>query len=617
MSGFLRFLAAMALFSVIFCAQSNGPTSVYQLNYERPQVSFTTITTEVVESDTVVFAELTLSNSYYLDVTVPIVYSGSATAGEDYSSFTSSVRFTAGDTLEKIRLAVLNDTISESDETIVLRFGPDMQWDEGEQAYTVFSIKNSVTRPDIAFVAIGQNANEDDHDTVSIALALQTYCSQQIEIMGFEIESDAAPFEYTVIDTFPLTIPVGELSTSFRVAVSDDSINEDRESIRFRLRDSLLINAAISGQKNEFALTIEESDPLSSHIIAVSATSTYDQNASDAGSAWYKAFHDPARAIESARSGDTVWVSGYFFNMTSEISVSSDVTIIGGFAGDEMSLGQKRHIVSFFDGAQQADNMLNCSGDNVSVFGIVFTNTIGHAVTVSGDNALLEQCVFKNNNAAVNSAFGDGAAVFVEGLNSAVKRCVFYGNKTAGEGSALRIERGGIELENTVICNNDGPAIVNKSRGSKPTRIRSCTIVNNKNERAFDSLPGGIHSNSNIVLYGSILYGNTNRVPFSGAQIDTVDIARYCAIQSCFDSTRGILVKPDSWEQGVVDTDPLFISTEIPKNDAVWFSSLVNKTYMPGEPALQNAVPYAVPRYDLRMTHRNQPFDMGAIETEL
>ena len=104
-----------------------------------PTISFTTTTASIIEGNSgyqLVTATASLSSAAATAVTVPITYSGSATAGTDttagadytgaatYTSAPTSITIAAGSTTGSAQFMIVGDTTVESNETIILTMGP-------------------------------------------------------------------------------------------------------------------------------------------------------------------------------------------------------------------------------------------------------------------------------------------------------------------------------------------------------------------------------------------------------------------------------------------------------------------------------------------------------------
>jgi hypothetical protein len=91
-----------------------------------PLVQFTTTSGSANEGNSgtsTVTVQATLSAASTQAVTVPITYSGTATAGTDYTNAVTTLTIAAGQTTGSASFAVVGDTTVESNETVILTMG--------------------------------------------------------------------------------------------------------------------------------------------------------------------------------------------------------------------------------------------------------------------------------------------------------------------------------------------------------------------------------------------------------------------------------------------------------------------------------------------------------------
>ena len=91
-----------------------------------PKVEFAIVTSSANEGNSgssAITVEVILSEELSQDVTVPLIYSGTATASTDYASVPTSVTIAAGKTTASLSFSVVGDVIAEPNETVVLTMG--------------------------------------------------------------------------------------------------------------------------------------------------------------------------------------------------------------------------------------------------------------------------------------------------------------------------------------------------------------------------------------------------------------------------------------------------------------------------------------------------------------
>lgn len=205
-----------------------------------------------------------------------------------------------------------------------------------------------------------------------------------------------------------------------------------------------------------------------------------NQNASgnNSGTSWYNAFRNLESAIESASTGDQIWVAqGTYFpadvwngegdGWKVSYLIDKDIEIYGGFAGHE----------SILDARDWNVNITTLTGRIVVNGGTYDVNTIIQMKNVS--NAfILDGFTIANGNASSGQA-KEGGAIYNEasgaGTNSSpvIRNCIFENNQAFYGGAIYNYSNGGIcnpILADCIFRNNmasdDGGAIYNYSTSS-------------------------------------------------------------------------------------------------------------------------------------------------------
>ncbi|OYW71243.1 MAG: hypothetical protein B7Z37_28335 [Verrucomicrobia bacterium 12-59-8] len=85
-------------------------------------------------ADQALLFTITRSGDPAAALAVPLIASGTATAGADYSGFVSSVTIPAGSTSTTLPLTVLSDNLAEGDESVILSLGSSVEFTPGTPA---------------------------------------------------------------------------------------------------------------------------------------------------------------------------------------------------------------------------------------------------------------------------------------------------------------------------------------------------------------------------------------------------------------------------------------------------------------------------------------------------
>ncbi|MDB5389136.1 MAG: conserved repeat domain protein [Planctomycetaceae bacterium] len=178
------------------------------------------------------------------DTVLTYAIAGTATsgAGSDYLPLTGTVTIPAGQTTADIDVAVLNDTLVEGTETVVLTL-------TGFTSSTAGITLNAVPAKQTASV----NITDDDTATVSIVKitdgsetntptngtfrVTQTAVSSADTVVNYSISGTATPGagnDYTTL-TGNVTIPAGQTTADINVAVLNDSLVEGTETVGLTL----------------------------------------------------------------------------------------------------------------------------------------------------------------------------------------------------------------------------------------------------------------------------------------------------------------------------------------------------------------------------------------------
>ena len=183
----------------------------------------------------------------------------------------------------------------------------------------------------------------------------------------------------------------------------------------------------------------------------------FDASGSNDGNSWENAFTDLQSAINTATSGDEIWVAAgtYTPGTTREDSfqLKDGVTIYGAFAGTEDSLDQR----------DIKTNVTILSGD----IGTTNDNSDNSHTVVklsSNSTATLDGFTIQDgNNTRTDDNSDDGGGVYNAG-NLTLKNVVVRDNKAADDGGGIR-NNGTITIIDSTIANNT-------SVGERQTRGR-------------------------------------------------------------------------------------------------------------------------------------------------
>jgi hypothetical protein len=214
------------------------------------------------------------------------------------------------------------------------------------------------------------------------------------------------------------------------------------------------------------------------------------------GSSWDAAFNSIDTALQTAQSGDQLWIAAGTYRPESIVRFSffvpSGVSLYGGFAGSESLLSQAQPLtnITVLAGGQNAGKpgpvliVRNSTGTLVSGFTIRDGRADGApgtpgggGVLIDGGSGSLSTCKLINNRAVTSTVFADELGMFATGSGGAlyvgggasviVWNCEFANNTTPGgaavgwfpaafpgNGGAIQVEHSTLRIENSSFSSN-------------------------------------------------------------------------------------------------------------------------------------------------------------------
>lgn len=181
------------------------------------------------------------------------------------------------------------------------------------------------------------------------------------------------------------------------------------------------------------------------------------------GLSWDSAFTHPQDAVDSAQTGDRIWVSQGTYSLRESgdeilLRLKEGVAVLGGFTGTEVWEMQRipRMFTTVLDGGSLAYHVVNgANGALLDGFTItggnadgVHENSAGGGMINLSSSPTIENCVFLDNSALVK-----GGGIFNEEGSPTLVDCVFQGN-TAQYGGAIENYRASPTVINTVFLEN-------------------------------------------------------------------------------------------------------------------------------------------------------------------
>ncbi|MFA4815187.1 MAG: Calx-beta domain-containing protein [Candidatus Gracilibacteria bacterium] len=212
----------------------NSTDSGHNLNWQfQPVVTWSAASQSGAESAGTMTVTANLSYAYASDVTIPYTITGTATATTDYTITASPLVITAGNTSGAITITVVDDTIDELDETVIVTMGDPTNGTKGTTSVHTATITDNDAAPTIAIndPTVSESAGTG---TVTVTLTGGSY-------LGVTV--DYATSSGTAISGTDFTATSGTLTwaanetgtKTFTVTITNDILDENDETLTLTL----------------------------------------------------------------------------------------------------------------------------------------------------------------------------------------------------------------------------------------------------------------------------------------------------------------------------------------------------------------------------------------------
>ena len=242
------------------------------------------------------------------------------------------------------------------------------------------------------------------------------------------------------------------------------------------------------------------------------------EDGTGSGIGWDDALGDVQKAIETASAAGipevwiakgtyypTSWPSGLTLDEHRHFSLRNNVSVIGGFVGDETSIdersiGENETILSGYDSGSETMTVL-----------------FQHANSVTDETAVLDSVTIRHGYFRSNLFyFEGGGAIMLDSSSATIKNTVFRDNFVLGVGSPITIYLGTLVLENcsveytssswetrgTIINNYQG---VLKIRDSVIEGVLYGNVINNEGAMFVENC---VFRDNEFLDGGSIIYNS-------------------------------------------------------------------------------------------------------------
>jgi len=236
-----------------------------------------------------------------------------------------------------------------------------------------------------------------------------------------------------------------------------------------------------------------------------------DMGSSGNGTTWPMAFLTIQEAVNAASAGDEVWIKKGVYKISTQIDISKEVHIYGGFDGTESQRNDRDWATNITTVDGQNNTRCFYVTSNPTIDGLTVTNGNANGSTfpdnsgggIYNENAspVINNCIFSENNA--NS---DGGGIFNNESSPTITSCSFNSNTAVIGGGLRNMYHASPMVTNCTFSQNfailNGGGIFNCT--STPL-IKDCLITKNSVEVSG----GGVYNiNSQAVIVNCIISEN-------------------------------------------------------------------------------------------------------------
>jgi len=236
-----------------------GTNKVYTYTIKdgnQPTVGFSSASGNGLESVTPVSIPVALSKVSTHEVKVKYAVTGTATGGGvDYTLANGELTFAAGDTTKNLSLAVVDDTLDELNETVIVTLSNPTNAALGATTVYTYTI-NDNDQPTVGFSSASGNGLESA-TPVSIPVTLSKVSTHDVKVK-YAVTGTATGggVDYTLANG-ELTIATGATSANLSLAVVDDTAQDPNETVILTLSEP---TGATLGATTVYTYTITDND---------------------------------------------------------------------------------------------------------------------------------------------------------------------------------------------------------------------------------------------------------------------------------------------------------------------------------------------------------------------
>ena len=198
-----------------------------------PVVSFASAWRWVGEEVGTHNVEVRLNKAPPADLTLAYTVGGNATAGSDYTALSGTVTVPEGATTATIPVTVIDDSVPEGSEMIILRLAASGGYRLGNTGkYTLLSIADNDT-PEVSFASTSQHVDEGA-GTSNVTINLSPTPTSPVTLIYTVGGTATAGSDYTALSG-KVTVAASAATATIPVAIVDDGVDESGETVVLKL----------------------------------------------------------------------------------------------------------------------------------------------------------------------------------------------------------------------------------------------------------------------------------------------------------------------------------------------------------------------------------------------
>ena len=208
---------------------------------------------------------------------VDFTVTGTATAGDDYTSIPSTATIPVGESSVTVSVDIADDNLFETDETVIVTLDSGNNYSLGDTSQATITITSDEAKPVVSIVATDATANEPNDDG-EFTISRTGDTSEELAVSLLVAGSASAGTDYEAIAS-TLTIAAGESSALVPVSVIDDDLFESIETVDIALESSddyelgtATAFVSISSEDTSVEVPTTAINPTSNNLLSISSS---------------------------------------------------------------------------------------------------------------------------------------------------------------------------------------------------------------------------------------------------------------------------------------------------------------------------------------------------------